>query len=196
MRTLKILIAVVLVAVAGMASAQVAKQDAKTINLTANLNTTISLQLDEEDIVFDFVTLEDYKKGLGRKGGDYSSKGAVSSTTNWALIFRATKDFVHTDGVTKMNLNNLGLTATFEGKNKISNITKYGTISPVKSYYRPLLYYNGRDMNAGDYEDNKFTIYYEMGTKGRLMNKKSIFDQDLKKGSYSTDIEFLAIEIL
>ncbi|TKG96850.1 hypothetical protein EYV94_00005, partial [Puteibacter caeruleilacunae] len=81
MKTLRTLIAVVLVAVVGMsASAQVARQDAKTINLTANLNTTIALTLDESDIVFDFNTLADYKNGLGSYDGKYASTGSVSST--------------------------------------------------------------------------------------------------------------------
>ena len=86
-----------------------------------------------------------------------------------------------------MNLNNVGLTSTFEGTNKVINYGKYGTIPPTHYYY--LLRYNGRDMNAGTYEQNKFTVYWEMGTKGRLMNRKSLFEQNLKKGSYSTVIE-------
>ena len=196
MKIYRLLIAILLVAIAGENALAQVEEDSKTINLTANLKTTISLQLDEEDIVFDFITLDDYKNGLGRKGGEYLSKGAVSSTANWTLMFCATQDFLHTDGVSKMNLNNVGITATFEGNNRIINLTDFGTLVPIKNYYIPLLMNNIIDSNAGDYEDNKFTIYWEMGTQGRFMRKKSIFEQDLKKGSYSTEIEFVAFEVI
>ncbi|TKG94649.1 hypothetical protein EYV94_11935 [Puteibacter caeruleilacunae] len=196
MKTLRTLIAVVLVALVGTSvSAQVAKDDAKTINLTANLNTTIALKLDQSDIVFDFTTLEHYKNGLGQKGGEYSSTGSVSSTTNWVLTFVASKDFTHTNQKDKMDLANVGLTAEFQG-NPISNYTDNGPLALKKSNETTILGYNGKDMNAGDHDTNRFTIYWEMGTQRNTMKKESIFNQDLKKGSYNTDVKFTAREVL
>ncbi|TKG96287.1 hypothetical protein EYV94_03250 [Puteibacter caeruleilacunae] len=195
MKTLRTLIAAVLVAVIGMsASAQVAKQDAKTINLTANLNTTIALNM-SGDIVFDFNTLTDYKQGLGSYEGAYVSTGSVSSTNNWNLYFKATKDFKHANGKDKMPLNNVGLTAKFEGSNGIKNYADNSTIALSKSE-QVILGHDGSNMNAGDHDTNGFKIYWEMGTKGKGMNGKSIFEQDLKKGTYNTEVEFTAREIL
>ncbi|TKG94177.1 hypothetical protein EYV94_12890 [Puteibacter caeruleilacunae] len=196
MKTLRTLIAAVLVAVVGMsASAQVAKQDAKTINLTANLNTTIALRMDLSDIVFDFAHLNDYKNGLGSYEGNYASTGSVSSTNNWNLYFRATKDFKHSNNKNSMPLNNVGLTAKWRGSNGISNKADNSTLALSKSETL-ILGHDGKNMNAGDHDTNRFTIYWEMGTKGEGMNSKSIFDQDLKKGTYNTEVEFTAREIL
>eukprot|EP00792_Barthelona_sp_PAP020_P001401 TRINITY_DN1221_c0_g2_i1.p1 TRINITY_DN1221_c0_g2~~TRINITY_DN1221_c0_g2_i1.p1 ORF type:complete len:197 (+),score=2.92 TRINITY_DN1221_c0_g2_i1:40-630(+) len=196
MKTLRTLIAVVLVAVVGMsASAQVARQDAKTINLTANLNTTIALTLDESDIVFDFNTLADYKNGLGSYDGKYASTGSVSSTNNWNLFFRATKDFKHSNNTDVMPLNNVGLTAKWRGTNAIVNKADKQTLALSKKETM-ILGHSNDGMNAGDHDTNGFTIYWEMGTKGNGMNGKSIFEQDLKKGTYNTQVEFTAREIL
>jgi hypothetical protein len=35
-----------------------------------------------------------------------------------------------------------------------------------------------------------------MGTKSGNMNSQSIFEQDLKKGTYTVDVEFVATEVL
>ncbi|TKG94179.1 hypothetical protein EYV94_12900 [Puteibacter caeruleilacunae] len=194
MKTLRTLIAVVLVAVVGTASAQVAQQDQQTINLTANLNTTIALNL-SGDIVFDFNTLDDYKNGLGTYEGSYVSTGSVSSTNNWNLYFKATKDFKHSNDKDVMPLDNVGLTAKFTGTNEIENYADKKTIALSKSE-QVILGHDGSNMNAGDHDTNGFNIYWEMGTQGKGMIKKSIFEQDLKKGTYTTEVQFTAREIL
>ena len=193
MKTLRTLIAIVLVAVVGTVSAQV-QEDSQTINLTANLKTTIALNM-SGDIVFDFVTLDDYKNGLGSYEGAYVSTGSVSSTNNWNLYFKATKDFKHSNGTDVMPLNNVGLTAKFEGSNSIENYADNSTLALSKSE-QVILGHDGSNMNAGDHDTNEFKIYWEMGTKGNAMNSESIFEQDLKKGTYTTEVEFTAREIL
>lgn len=243
MKTLKTLIAAaLLVSTTSIAFAQVEeKDDSKTINLTANLNTTIALNLDQSGIVFDFTTLDHYKDGLGAYKGNYSSKGSVSSTTNWELFFNATQPFTHTDNQSTMPLNNVGITASVDGsgistngdngndKEKTNNGNHNGHDNGKSKHYgydkdknddessttshsienyadgqtlalsmaeKRVLGRKGSEMNAGDHDDNKFTIYWEMGTKNEGMNQKSIFAQDLKKGSYNTDVQFTAREIL
>jgi len=176
------------------ATAQVKEESTKTVTLTANLNTTISLQLNNTDIVFDFTTLEHYKKGLGKKAGAYKTTGAVSSTANWKLSFKAQGDFNHADGGV-MPLNNVGLSAKFTGSNTIENNAENNPLA-LSTEETVILGHNGHDSNAGDIHANSFTIFWEMGTKRGKMNKKSIFEQDLKKGAYSTKVEFIATEVL
>lgn len=55
---------------------------------------------------------------------------------------------------------------------------------------------NKNQSNAGDDAANSFVIYREMGTQADAMNKESIFTQDLKKGTYQTEVAFIAREVL
>ena len=176
-----------------VANAQVEKSE--VITLTAKLNTTMALSLDNSDITFEFTTLEDYKEGLGGYQGDYSSKGSVSSTANWKLSYKANEAFTHADGETAMPLDNVGLSADFTGKNKVENYAADAPLS-LSSERKEIIGHNGRNSNAGDDDANSFVIYWEMGTGNGEMNKESIFEQDLKKGVYQTEVEFIATEVL
>ena len=69
MKTYLITLIILVISITSVSAQVKESSEAKTINLTANLKTTIALQLEDNDIVFDFVTLDDYKKGLGKKGG-------------------------------------------------------------------------------------------------------------------------------
>ncbi len=194
-----IIAAVFAIAFTNTTNAQV-QTEAEVITLTANLNTTLSLNMDKSDVTFDFTTLEDFKNGLGGyENTAYASTGNVSSTANWKLSFKAQSDFNHQDGDAVIALDNVGLSAKFTGENKIKNNTKKGPRSTTLALSKSetvLLDHNGTDSNAGDGEVNSFTIYWEMGTKNADMNSASIFEQDLKKGSYSTKVEFIATEVL
>ena len=170
-------------------------EKSEVITLTAKLNTTMSLNLDNSPILFDFVTLDEFRKGLGKYEGEYSSKGTIRSTANWTLSYRATKAFTHTDGVTTMPLDNVGLSAKFTGKNQVTNYAE-GTPLPLSESRTTIIGHNGHKSNAGDESDNAFTIFWEMGTTKGNMNNKSIFEQDLKKGEYNTNVEFVASEVL
>eukprot|EP00034_Subulatomonas_tetraspora_P002741 GABW01004582.1.p1 GENE.GABW01004582.1~~GABW01004582.1.p1 ORF type:complete len:81 (+),score=25.89 GABW01004582.1:154-396(+) len=55
---------------------------------------------------------------------------------------------------------------------------------------------DGDASNAGDDEANSFTLYWEMGTQAGDMNSGSIFEQDLKKGTYNVDVDFILTEVL
>jgi len=175
------------------ATAQV--EDSEIISLTANLNVTLSLSMETDGIVFDFTTLNEYKEGLGGYQGDYASAGSVSSTANWMLGYKAQGDFLHTDGSTTMPLNNAGVTVEFTGSNPIEN---YASADPqaLSLSEVTLLEYDGINSNAGDGVDNEFVVYWEMGTKAGDMNEESLFEQNLKKGSYRTNVEFIATEVI
>ncbi|PTN10549.1 hypothetical protein [Mangrovibacterium marinum] len=169
-------------------------ESSEVITLTARLNSTIALDMDNSDIVFEFNELNDFRNGLGGYEKAYQSTGTISATANWNLSFFAKKDFTHTSGNT-MPLDNVGLSAKFTGKNSIAD---YSNQQPLKlsKQSRLILGYNGSTTNAGDASDNAFTIYWEMGTKKNDMNGTSIYDQNLKKGEYKTEVEFVASEVL
>jgi len=169
---------------------------AEVITLTADLQTTMSLNMNKSDVTFNFKELADYKDGLGGyENNTYASTGEVASTANWKLSFKAQGGFNHTDGKTSMPLNNVGLSAKFTGSNKIKNNAEKNPLA-LSTQETVILDHNGKDSNAGDNDVNSFTIFWEMGTKHGNMNDKSIFEQDLKKGAYSTQVEFIATEVL
>ena len=168
----------------------------EVITITANLNTTLSLTMDKSDVTFDFTTLEDFKSGLGGYENEkYASTGQVSSTSNWKLSYKAQSEMTHKDGDAVMPLDNVGLSAKFTGKNTIQNNAEEAPLA-LSTKETVILGHDGKVSNAGDGEVNSFSIYWEMGTQNENMNQASIFTQDLKKGSYSTKVEFIATEVL
>lgn len=190
-----IIAAVLTISFANKVNAQVVTE-AEVITLTANLNTTMSLQMDKADVTFDFTTLEDFKSGLGGYENEkYASSGQVSSTANWKLSYKAQSEMTHQDGDAIIPLDNVGLSAKFTGKNKIKNNADQAPLA-LSTNETVILDHNGKNSNAGDGAVNSFTIYWEMGTQKENLNKQSIFTQDLKKGAYSTKVEFIASEVL
>ena len=183
----------VIFAVAFTANTFAQATDNEVITITANLNTTMALTLDNSGIEFDFNTLEDYNNGLGGYGSAYASEGSVSSTANWKLGFVANDDFAHTDGTTTMPLNNLGVTVEWTGSNDVDVIAASKALDDAEEL---IIEHDGSNSNAGDDAANSFTIYWEMGTKAGNMNSQSIFEQDLKKGTYTVDVEFILTEVL
>lgn len=189
MKNLAILFAVF--ATTNNANAQV--ESSETITLTANLNTTLAMRLDNSGITFDFTTLEDYKDGLGGYESDYASKGAISSTANWNLSFKADSEMTHSDEKTTMPLNNIGLIAKFNGSNDVDVKAEKDAPLALTGDEQVILGHNAKS-NAGDEAANNFVIFWEMGTKNGNLNNKSIFEQDLKKESYKTNVSFICRE--
>ena len=185
----------VIFAVAFSANTFAQATDNEVITITANLNTTMALTLDNSAIVFDFNTLDDYNNGLGGYASDYSSVGSVSSTANWKLGFVAEDDFQHTDGTTTMPLDNIGVSIEWTGENDIDNNADDAAKS-LEAEEAILLSQDGDASNAGDDDANSFTLYWEMGTQDGDMNDESIFEQDLKKGTYNVDVNFILTEVL
>ncbi len=190
-----IIAAVFAIAFINTAKAQV-QTEAEVITLTANLNTTMSLNMNKKDIVFNFETLNDYKNGLGGYNeATYASEGFVTSTANWNLSFKAQGEFENENGGI-MSLDNVGLSAEAYEDDVINVYSGEDEPLALSTTETVILGHDGKNSNAGDADANGFLIYWEMGTKKGDMNAKSIFEQDLKKGSYSTKVEFIATEVL
>jgi len=173
--------------------------DSEMITITANLNTSLFLDMGSAGympVEFDFNTLEDYNNGLGGYDNwDYYHMAGISSTSNWKFGVKAVSDFTHSDGSTTMSLDNLGITIGWNGSNTIQNNAEEAPLA-ISSNETILVEHDGTNSNAGDFYDNEFNIFYEMGTMNGNMNSESIFEQDLKKGTYTVDIEFIATEVL
>ncbi len=161
----------------------------------ASLNGTLLLNLDNSSVDFDFTTFEDYNQGVGSHMGNYYSEGSIAATTNWELSYHASEPFLHSDGVTTMPLDNLGVTVKWTGYNKIKNWAK-NHAKALEENEVILIGQSGNKSNTGDESANSFVIYWQMGTGDGNMNSYSIFDQNLKKGSYSVNVEFLVTEAL
>ncbi|TKG96471.1 hypothetical protein EYV94_04260 [Puteibacter caeruleilacunae] len=170
-------------------------EDAKTITLTANLNSTLILSVDKHPITFNFDSEDQYEKGIGGKKNELTSSGSVLATTNWKLSCKATSQLIHEDGITTLPLNNLGVRAEMTGDTPIRNLSQNSAIA-LALQETTILDYDGIHSNANDDQSNAFKLYWEMGTKSGNMNKQSIMEQDLKKGSYSTQIEIIATEVM
>jgi hypothetical protein len=189
----KIVLAVSILLFATAVHAQVMNTQVTTV--FANFNTTLLLNLDNSAIEFEFNTFEDYHNGVGSHNGDYYTEGSIAATTNWELSFMAAEPFLHDDGVTTMPLDNLGVTVKWTGYNKVKNRAKNHAKS-LESSEVLLIEQQGNKSNAGDETANSFILYWQLGTGDGNMNSQSIFDQDLKKGSYSTSVEFIVSEAL
>ncbi|MDP4183957.1 MAG: hypothetical protein Q8862_02190 [Bacteroidota bacterium] len=165
-------------------------------SISGNANSSINLHLDKSDINFDFSTFDDYKNGVGGYNVDaYSTKGAILSAVNWKFSVRALASFTSSDGFSTILLNNVGFTVQFDGDVDVVNYTLNGP-KALSSNEVVLLEKRSLDQSKGDEKNNKFVVFWEMGTKKGNMNQLGILDQNIKGGSYSTQVEFVALESL
>lgn len=167
--------------------------DDNTITLTASLNSSLSLTIDQSSVNINFDTDEDYKSGIGL--GKYFSKGNIAATTNWKLSCKAITKFVHEDGKTVMPLNNIGVSAKYNGTSTVKNYTDK-TTQALSLNEIDLIGYDGVNSNANDKDENSFVLYWEMGTMNGNMNSQNLLKQNLKKGSYSTKLAVVVTEVI
>ncbi|MEA3446321.1 MAG: hypothetical protein U9R19_16500 [Bacteroidota bacterium] len=178
-----------------MLGAQV--QDNAQIELTANLNTSMSLDIQSNAITFDFNTVSDYQNGLGANG-NYSFAGSVTSTANWELSIKSQQDSLkHSDGLHTIPLNYVGykveLTGNY-GEQQISNAAE--NIPVALSGTATMVLTKATQTNAGTIDDNAFEIFWEMGTGNGNTNSISLLQGNFKHGAYQTIIDFVLTEIL
>ena len=156
-------------------------------------NDRIEINLESNRVDFSFTFAEEFQNGLGA-GGDYSIYGFINSNVDWELQMMATP-FYHSDGVTRMDLNNVGVEVKFYGKNKVKNWAKNITV-PLSTFPSLLITKQGVHSNVGKEKENAFGLVFEMGTKRQGMNKQSLLDQGLKSGIYQTDVTFLVTKYM
>lgn len=176
-----------------MLSAQV--MSTENITIMAALNGTLMINMDNSVVEFEFNTFDDYNDGVGGRYGSYYSSGSIAATSNWELSYVASEPFLHSDGTTTMDLDNLGVTVDWTGHNKVKNYAKTHAKALSQMEVR-LIGQQGNKSNKGDEWANSFIIYWQMGTGDGDMNSTSIMDQNLKRGTYSTTVEFIVSEAL
>ncbi|MCL3782670.1 hypothetical protein EMN47_19975 [Prolixibacteraceae bacterium JC049] len=153
---------------------------------------SVYLLMDASTVTFEFNSIEDYEKGLGRNR-EYRTLGAVDARVDWELYFWANTEMVHEDGYTRMPLNNIGVTMEYLGRNRVRVNGRRRPIT-LKRREQWLIRPQGCWSNRGCYLNNMFFIYWEMGTCRGRMNKKNLYKQNLKKGTYRTEVEFAVVQ--
>ncbi|HPE87732.1 MAG: hypothetical protein WC151_06765 [Bacteroidales bacterium] len=189
----KLLVSILLIAGGLHGITQVIHTDITMLNTA--LNGTLLLNLNTSSIDFEFTTFAEYQQGMGSHLGPYFTEGSIAATTNWELSFKAAEPFLHSDGVTTMPLDNVGVTVEWTGYNKIKNYAKTHAKALEMSEVL-LIGQSGNKSNAGDESANSFVLYWQMGTGDGNMQSQSLFDQNLKKGPYSTSVAFVVSEVL
>lgn len=169
--------------------------DSKVITLTAQLQSSLSVQIEENNVQFCFETDKDYKDGVGNGGSINSCRGSVCSTANWKLVLKARGDLLHDNGINRILLNNIGVRAKYLGSTNVINNAEKVPLA-LSSTGVELLGFDGLHSNANGNEENPFMLYWEMGTRRGNMNRKSVGQQNLKKGKYSTQVEVIVAEVI
>jgi hypothetical protein len=172
---------------------------------TNNTQTALSLNIQQQHISFDFTWFDDYVNGLGKYNGKYFSKGQITSNINWQLSCKAKSKLKQTQGNKTIHLNNIGISVYCNNMDGKVNRT-LNTPIPLSRKNKTLLYskkktktskkdHKPKDRNK-EISTDDISIFWEMGTRKGKMNKKNLHQQNIKKGAYSVDIEFILIEKL
>lgn len=173
----------------------------------ANTPTSLSFNIEQQHINFNFTWFNDYVNGLGGTNGKYSIKGQITSNVNWQLSCKAKGKFKQIAGKKKIPLNNVGVSVYCENMTDKVNKTLNSPL-PLSKGNKTLLYSTSKiktnkkakkDKDKDSKEEvitDDISIFWEMGTRNGKMNKKNLFQQNLNKGAYSVDIEFILIEKL
>ncbi len=176
-------------------SAQV--DDSKQVQLTVQLNSSMVLSIDNDELLFEFTTLEQFTSGIESSLASQIN-GSVSATCNWSLAIRSTEPSLnHSDGINTMPLDLVGYTVSLTGNYGPDRITNYAASDPIAlNTNGTTVLTKGTKTNAGSSTSNAFSVNWEMGTTNGNMNNVSVLEGDYKKGQYSTNIDFIVAEIL
>lgn len=173
--------------------------------------------IDGGNIEFVFNDIDDYKTGIAN-GPFYDSQVVVASSTAWELQFGAEDaTLIGTDDPgNTLTLDNVGFAVTNNGANACclagdeidASTGSYGTIDGTGAnvealqQWPQLLFTSGvgiGNSNAGDINDNDFTINWRAGTTEGTMNGDFLIDQNLPlpptPDRYTTNV-FLDINAL
>ena len=201
MKTLKTLtliaIAVVtLTAFSNNANAQTA-DDTGTVNLTAELLTSITLNLTTGSAVtFTFDSYADYDQGVGLND-DIKTLGTVAATCDWSMSCKAATNFVHDGGNgEEIPIGQVGLKIASDGTLPLNTNAMEQVYTPLNTTGIDLLEpANGVTTNAGTADNNKFTITWQMGA-GADVALGSLLEENYKKGTYTAAVTLTLAEVL
>lgn len=145
------------------------------------------------NVEFSFITLADYQEGIFNSP-PYDTRFTVASSVDWDVVMYSEEDMlVSTDDIdgTGMELDNIGYHVEANGDNNetVLNIpSTEANPSALTNTEEIIVGYDGTNSNAGDINDNDFTIHWRCGTQEGGMNPVSILEQQLAADRYATNV--------
>jgi len=146
------------------------------------------------NIEFNFNTLADYENGIANNA-EYDTRFTVASSVDWDVDIHAEDGtLVATDdmGGTGMPLDNIGYhlmesDGTYPGDFNVNSTDDEPAALDDDAII--LVGYDGDNSNAGDINQNDFTIHWRCGTSdGNNMNALSLLEQQLAADRYATNV--------
>lgn len=152
------------------------------------------------NIEFNFNTLADYQNGIANSA-EYDTRFTVASSVDWDVEIHAEDaTLVSTDDMTStvgMDLDNIGYHLMMSDGTAPADLnvpSTTGEPAVLTNDAAVLVGYLDTFSNAGDINQNDFTIHWECGTgTGTLMNNESLLEQQLAADRYATNV-FLILQ--
>lgn len=175
--------------------------DRAVIPVAVTLNSILRLNVvSGGNIEFNFNTLEQYTMGISNSEA-YNTKFTVASSVNWEIEISAEDNaFIGSDDAISSNvlpLDNVGYQITYDGSGAESDfdIPSLAVAVALDQTEQILVGRSGAITNAGDINQNAFTINWRCGTKEGNMSTFSILEQSLAADRYATNV-FLILKAL
>ncbi len=172
--------------------------DRAVIPVAVTLNSILRLNVTSGgNIEFNFNTLDDYENGI-QTGAPYQTKFNVASSVNWdVFMYAEDANLIGTDeigGANTMALDNVGYHITSDGTIGANVDLAFDAAAPgplTNVTTTILVGYDGATSNAGDINQNNFTIHWRCGTGEGSMNATSILEQTIAADRYATNVFLL-----
>lgn len=179
--------------------------DNKIIPMSVTLNSILRLNVTTGgNIEFTVNTLYQYQNGISNSDR-YDTEFTVASSVDYdVLMYAEDADFIGSDkssDTAVFELNNIGYTVAYIG----TGLTVGSDMDLVGAGVTPSAVTGLTDVaatdivtsttgNAGDIQQNKYEINWELGTKANAsMNTATLLEQNLAADRYSTNV-FLVLE--
>lgn len=175
--------------------------DRAVIPVAVTLNSILRLNVTSGgNIEFNFNTLDDYQNGIPTSAA-YQTKFNIASSVNWdVFMYSENAELIGTDdatGANTMPLNNIGYYVSVDGSFSDLIFSSDDPAEPAaldNSAATVLVGYDGSNPNAGDINQNAFTINWSCGTTtGANVNNQTILEQGISADRYATNV-FLVLQ--
>ncbi len=196
----KIILLVLLAMVLSVNSFAQGIDDRAVIPVAVTLNSILRLNVTSGgNIEFNFNTLDQYQNGIFSSAA-YQTKFNVASSVNWEVnMYSENSELIGTDdagGANTLDLDNIGYHVISDGALQDLVFASSDPGAPVALNNTPgtvLVGYDGTNSNAGDINQNSFTIHWRCGTQEGGMNGGSILGQGVAADRYATNV-FLILQ--
>lgn len=177
---------------AGVSSNLFAQDPSKEVQLCANLEAILELNCGANDapiINFNVVTKDDWKDGV--ESTDFS-EFEICATCDWKLMCEVigapNGQIPGTNNGGYLPLNCLGKKIMWQGTNQITNAFEV-TTSLANGAVMALSPPNGGS-NIGDFDSNRFRIWWSLGQQVGLMPDESLLEKQVKADEYKVKVKY------